>query len=318
MTTMSRMPASKGEEDQLRVRARRQSKTHCLTFDIEEHFQVSAFESPVQRRSWDQFESRVERNTYKILEMVRVHNVRATFFVLGWIAERHPDLVRSIAAEGHEVASHGYAHQLITAQTPDQFRSDVRRAKEILEDIVGEAVVGYRAPSFTIMEETKWALPILVEEGYRYDSSIFPIVHDRYGMPGAQPHCHQRTTPFGPIWEVPPATVRIAGTRFPVAGGGYFRFFPYPVLRMLLRKAEAELEPLVMYLNPWEIDPEQPRMRGPLLSRFRHYLNLEKTESRLMCLLSDFRFGPIRDIMTPIQALNVSPPDKGDAVVECV
>lgn len=273
---------------------------HVLSFDVEEHFQVAAFWSVARRREWDQLTSRVERNTRKIADLLSEHSTKATFFVLGWVAERHPDLVKDLAQQGHEIASHGYGHELVHTQTPPQFREDVRRSKQILEDLIGRPVMGYRAPSFSITSRTKWAISVLIEEGYRYDSSIFPIIHDRYGMPGAQPHCHQLMTPSGPIWEVPPATVRIACTRFPVAGGGYFRFFPYPVLRMLLRKAEAELGSLVMYLHPWEIDPEQPRMRGSRLSQFRHYLNLEKTERRLICLLSDFRFGPIRDIIPPI------------------
>ena len=271
--------------------------THCLTFDIEEHFQVSAFDSSDQRERWDRLESRVQRNTEKILEILEARKIKATFFVLGWVAERHPDLVRSIASAGHEVASHGYEHRMVTTQTPDQFREDIRKSKAILENLIGVQVVGYRAPSFTIVEQTKWALQLLVEEGYCYDSSIFPIRHDRYGMPGARAHRHRLHTPMGSIWEVPPATVQIARARFPVAGGGYFRFFPYPVLRTLLKRAASEAEPLVMYLHPWELDPTQPRMQGALVSRFRHYLNLDKTERRLRQLLVDFKFGPIRDVI---------------------
>ena len=271
--------------------------THCLTFDIEEHFQVSAFDSLDQRERWDRLESRVQRNTEKILEILGARKIKATFFVLGWVAERHPNLIRTMASAGHEVASHGYEHLMVTAQTADQFREDVRKSKAILEDLIGEQVIGYRAPSFTIVKQTKWALQLLVEEGYRYDSSIFPIAHDRYGMPGARPHRHQLHTPAGSIWEVPPATVQIGWVRCPVAGGGYFRFFPYPVLRMLLKRATSEAEPLVMYLHPWELDPAQPRMQGPWVSKFRHYLNLDKTESRLKQLLGDFKFGPIRDVV---------------------
>ena len=274
--------------------------THCLTFDIEEHFQVSAFDSPAQRGRWDSLESRVERNTTKIVEVLGERGIRATFFMLGWVAERHPGLVRSIAQAGHEIASHGYAHEMITRQTPDQFRQDIRRAKRILEDVTGGPVLGYRAPSFTIVDRTKWALQVLVEEGYHYDSSIFPIRHDRYGMPGAQPHRHRWETSAGPIWEVPPATVQIARARFPVAGGGYFRLFPYPLLRWLLKRAESEAEPLVMYLHPWEIDPDQPRMQGSWVSKFRHYLHLDKTEGRLRQLLSAFRFGPVKDVVAPL------------------
>lgn len=275
--------------------------THCLSFDVEEHFQVSAFASPMRRRHWDQFESRVERNTAKILGILAERNIRATFFVLGWVAERHPALVRTLAEQGHEIASHGYAHELITAQTPALFREDVRRAKQILEDIVGSPVQGYRAPTFTITSETQWALPILVEEGYAYDSSIFPIFHDRCGMPGARPWVHQLITDSGPLWEVPPSTFGLGAIRIPVAGGGYFRLFPYSILRQMLRNIEAEGHPLVMYLHPWELDPQQPRMNGPMFSRFRHYLNLDKTEERLRALLRDFAWAPVQEVIQPIR-----------------
>ena len=274
---------------------------HCLSFDIEEHFQVAAFASPMRRRHWEKFDSRVEQNTTKILEMLAVNNVRATFFLLGWVAERHPGLVRTIAAQGHEIASHGYGHELITSQTPVVFREDIRKAKSILEGIIGELVQGYRAPTFTITTETQWALPILVEEGYIYDSSIFPIRHDRYGMPEANPWIHQLTTTAGTLWEVPPSTVMIAGIRIPVAGGGYFRLFPYSLFRGFLRRVERQGQPLVLYLHPWELDPSQPRMDGPLFSRFRHYLNLHKTEKRLFRLVSDFKFAPIREAIQPIK-----------------
>ncbi|MGH7229503.1 MAG: XrtA system polysaccharide deacetylase [Nitrospiraceae bacterium] len=273
---------------------------HCLTFDVEEHFQVSAFESPMRRRHWDQSESRVERNTVKILELLGQRDMRATFFVLGWVAKRHPNLVQRIARSGHEIASHGYSHELITTQTPTQFREDVRRAKQILEDLIGEPVLGYRAPSFTITSETTWAFPIIVEEDYAYDSSVFPIMHDRYGLPGANPWCHRLVTDAGPLWEVPPSTVNVAGIRLPISGGGYFRLYPFRLLHWLLKRVEATGQPLVMYFHPWELDPEQPKMSGPLLSRFRHYVNLHKTEERLVRLLQDFRFGPIREVVGPI------------------
>lgn len=275
---------------------------HCLSFDVEEHFQVSAFETPSRRQSWDQFESRVEQNVEKILDLLSTRGTRATFFILGWVAERHPGLVKQLIAAGHEVASHGYAHQMITVQTPEVFREDVRKAKAILEDLTGRPVYGYRAPSFTITSETKWALPILVEEGYVYDSSIFPVVHDRYGMPGANPWCHEIATPSGVIWEVPPSTSDLWGWRIPVAGGGYFRLYPYAVLRKLLRQIEAQQRPLVMYLHPWELDPHQPRMAGSLCSRVRHYLNLDRTAGRLARLLGDFDFAPIRDVVQPLRA----------------
>ncbi|MCC6965259.1 MAG: DUF3473 domain-containing protein [Nitrospira sp.] len=274
---------------------------HSLSFDVEEHFQVSAFESPMRRRHWEQFDSRVENNTEKLLGLLAQRGVHATFFVLGWVAERYPALVRSIASAGHEVASHGYAHELITAQTQIAFREDIRKAKGILESILQQPVLGYRAPSFSITKDTMWAVQILVEEGYAYDSSIFPVVHDRYGMPSAIPHLHQLSTPAGLLWEVPPSTVKCFGVRLPVAGGGYFRLYPYPLLRALLRKLEGEGCPLVMYMHPWEFDPDQPRMEGSMVSRIRHYLNLHKTEARMRALLQDFSFQPIRHVFPQIE-----------------
>ncbi|MBS0171929.1 MAG: DUF3473 domain-containing protein [Nitrospira sp.] len=274
---------------------------HCLSFDVEEHFQVSAFESPMRRRHWDQYESRVEANTEKLLELLGSSCVRATFFVLGWVAERYPSLIRRIAAAGHEVASHGYAHELITAQTQDAFRDDIRRAKGILEQILSQPILGYRAPSFSITKDTMWATQILVEEGYIYDSSIFPVLHDRYGVPSANPNMHQLLTVSGVLWEVPPSTVKCLGVRVPVAGGGYFRLYPYVLLRALLRKLEDEGSSLVMYLHPWEFDPNQPRMEGSAVSRLRHYLNLDKTEFRLRTLLQDFSFAPIRQVFPQIE-----------------
>ena len=279
---------------------------HCLTFDIEEHFQVSAFDSPMRRRHWDRFESRVEQNTDKLLELLALHKTKATFFVLGWVAERHADLVRRIARHGHEVASHGYAHELVTTQTVTQFRADVRKAKAILEELIGEAVLGYRAPSFTITKDTRWAFNVLVEEGYAYDSSIFPIsrvLHDLYGMPGADHWVHEVATDAGVIWEIPLSTVSLGGFRMPIAGGGYFRLCPYGLLRQFLRGVQAQGQPLIMYLHPWELDPDQPRMYGSPLSRFRHYVNLHKTEERLVALLHEFAFGPIRGAIKPVLEL---------------
>jgi polysaccharide deacetylase family protein (PEP-CTERM system associated) len=273
---------------------------HCLSFDVEEHFQVSAFWSEARRQQWDKYESRVENNTKKLVELLAQHDTKATFFVLGWVAERYPGLVKLLVEQGHEVASHGYGHELITDQTPRMFRDDVRRAKGILEDICGKRVYGYRAPSFSITRDTKWAIPVLTEEGYLYDSSIFPVLHDRYGMPNATPTVHLLRGGAGFIWEVPPSTANILGTRLPVAGGGYFRLFPYPILRQLLRRIERAGHPLVMYLHPWELDPDQPKMQGSCLSMFRHYINLRKTEDRLRSLLEDFCFTSIREALEPV------------------
>ncbi len=273
---------------------------HSLSFDVEEHFQVSAFWSASRRRQWDQFESRVERNTRRIADILAQKKTQATFFVLGWVAERYPGLIKALADQGHEIASHGYGHELITGQTPGMFRDDVRKAKGILEDICGKRVYGYRAPSFSITKDTKWAISILIEEGYLYDSSIFPVRHDRYGMPDATPTIHLLHTEAGCIWEVPPSTTGILGIRLPVAGGGYFRLFPYPILRQLLKRIERAGHPLVMYLHPWELDPDQPKMQGSCLSMFRHYTNLHKTEDRLRSLLKDFCFTSIRQAIEPV------------------
>ncbi len=270
---------------------------HGISFDIEEHFQVAAFDSLARRRHWDTQESRVEQNTQVILDVLEQRGIKATMFVLGWVAERNKPLVKRMVTAGHELASHGYGHELITGQTPNVFREDVSRAKKILEDIGGKPVLGYRAPTFSITRETEWALPILVEEGYRYDSSIVPIVHDYYGIPGAQPTIHTLKTDSGSLIEVPPSTCKLAGYTLPIAGGGYFRLFPYPILKKLLRRVEKQGQPLIMYLHPWELDPEQPRMSGSFLSKFRHYLNLDKVHGRLTQLLLDFSFGPIQELL---------------------
>ena len=266
---------------------------HCLTFEIEEHFQASAFDSPMRRRHWSHFESRVERNTEKLLELLAMRDIRATFFVLGWVAERHPELVQAIAINGHEVASHGYAHELITLQTSAGFREDVRRAKGILEDRIGAPVLGYRAPSFTITQETSWTLPILVEEGYVYDSSV--------SKSGPEGLCQCLPTDTGTLWEIPHSVIQIAGVRMSIAGDDYLRLLPYGLLLRSLKRVETDGQPLVMCLRSWELDPDQPRMSGPLLSRFRHYVNLHKTEDRLIHLLNEFSFGPIREAIAPVR-----------------
>lgn len=276
---------------------------HCLSFDIEEHFQVSAFESAMRRHNWDLFESRVERNTDKILDLIELKGLRATFFILGWVAERCPALVRRICAGGHEIASHGYAHELVTSQAPQKFREDIRKTKAILEDLTGQPVCGYRAPSFSITNKSSWALSILCEEGYGYDTSIVPIIHDRYGMPEAPSVVHQLKTESGIIWEIPPSTVSICGMRVPIGGGGYFRIFPYWMFKALFQKAEGTNSPLVTYFHPWEIDPDQPRMKGSRLSRFRHYTNLHRTQERLTRLLDDFAFAPIKEIIIPVREI---------------
>jgi polysaccharide deacetylase family protein (PEP-CTERM system associated) len=271
---------------------------NALTVDVEDYFHVSAFAEHVPRSQWSDLESRVVRNTERLLTMFEAAGVRATFFVLGWVAERFPDLVHQIARAGHEIASHGYAHGLVYSMTAEEFRDDLRRARGALEVACGRRVVGYRAPSYSITRQSLWALDVLVEEGYVYDASIYPIHHDRYGIPEWTRHIHRVDRPGGGIWEVPGSTNRWAATNFPVGGGGYFRLLPYRwTSRGIARLNDLERQPAVFYLHPWEIDPEQPRLPGSALSRFRHYRNLGKTESRLRRLLADFRFGTVANVL---------------------
>jgi polysaccharide deacetylase family protein (PEP-CTERM system associated) len=270
---------------------------NAMSVDVEDYFQVSAFDRVVRRASWGQFESRVTANTERLLALFEASNVRATFFVLGWVAERFPALVRQIAASRHEIASHGYAHRLVYDLFPEEFRQDVRRSKAVLEDVAGVAVRGYRAPSFSITEESLWALDVLVEEGYSYDASIFPIHHDRYGIPDSPRHVHVRNSRAGQIAEVPASTVRCGGVNFAVAGGGYFRLLPYWWTRLGIHQLnQVERRPAVFYIHPWEVDPDQPRIAAGLVSRMRHYRNLHRTEARLTSLLREFRFSTVASI----------------------
>ena len=271
---------------------------NAMTVDVEDYFQVSAFDDVVSRDAWAGMESRVVANTDRLLDLFDEFDVRSTFFVLGWVAERHPALVRAIVARGHELASHGYAHRLVYSQTPAEFREDVRRAKGLLEDAGGVAVHGYRAPSFSVTSRSLWALDVLLEEEYRYDASIFPIRHDRYGIPDAPRWPHAIERPAGRVYEVPGSTVRLGGTNLPVAGGGYFRILPYAWTRFgISRVNRTERQPVVFYLHPWEIDADQPRLSAGALSRFRHYRNLHKTESRLRRLMRDFAFAPVASVL---------------------
>ena len=271
---------------------------NAMSVDVEDYYQVSAFDRVVDRSSWEGRESRVVANTHRLLDLFDEAETRATFFVLGWIAERHPELVRSIVSRGHELASHGYGHELIYNLTPEQFRDDVRRAKAVLEHAGGVPVLGYRAPSYSVVEQSLWALDVLVEEGHVYDASIFPIRHDRYGIPDAPRHVHIRTVSAGSIVEMPVATVRWAGMNLPVGGGGYFRLLPYAFTRWgFTRLNTVEKRPAMFYLHPWEIDPAQPRIAADAVGRLRHYRNLHKTESRLRALLSDFRFSTAADVL---------------------
>lgn len=265
--------------------------TNAFSIDVEDYFHVEALASAVDRRQWDGLEYRAETNTRRVLEVLAEENVRATFFILGWVARRSPGLVRDIHAAGHEVACHGLSHQRVYTQSPEVFAAETREAKEILEDAIGAPVKGYRAATYSVTKDSMWALPILEELGFSYDSSIFPIRHDLYGIPDA-PRFPYRPGP-GPLVEVPITTVEFLGHRLPAGGGGYFRLLPYAVFRAALRRVnERDGMPAVFYCHPWEIDPAQPRVRGlPLKSRFRHYTNLHVMESRLRRLLRDFRWG---------------------------
>ncbi|MCC7258501.1 MAG: DUF3473 domain-containing protein [Gammaproteobacteria bacterium] len=271
----------------------------AFTVDVEDYFQVDAFADCIDPGAWDGFTPRVTRNTRELLDLLDSRGVKGTFFVLGWVARREPGLVREIAARGHEVASHGMSHQRVVTQTPAVFRAETRDSKRLLEDQVQAPVIGYRAATYSITRESLWALDILVEEGFRYDSSIFPIRHDRYGIPDATIRPHRLVTPQGQgLAEFPLSVAHVAGLNLPVSGGGYFRLLPYAVTAWGLRRVLAAGRPVVFYLHPWEIDPGQPRVAGARLrSRFRHYLNLRRTRARLERLLGDFRFGTMRDCL---------------------
>lgn len=279
---------------------------NALTVDVEDYFHVAALAPSIPRDSWSSRESRVVGNTQKLLAIFEQYDVRGTFFVLGWVAERHPQLVRDIAARGHEIACHGFSHRLVYEQTPEEFREETLRARNLLEDITGSAVLGYRAATYSIVRESLWALDILVELGFVYDSSIFPVRHDRYGIPDAERIPHRMSTPNGKsIVEWPLATARILGWRLPVAGGGYFRLLPYWLSRWGLASINRrDRRPFVFYLHPWEIDPAQSRVPASGLSRFRHYTNLEKCEGRLRRLLGEFQFGTARDGLVQLGLLS--------------
>lgn len=270
---------------------------NAMTIDVEDYFQVSTFDGHIARADWDNWPSRVERNVGRILELLDRHHVLATFFTLGWIAERHPALVRQVAAAGHEIASHGYGHQRATQLAPQAFAQDIVRSKRLLEDLCGRAVVGYRAPSFSIAAGNLWALESLHRAGYRYSSSIYPIRHDHYGMPDS-PRFAWRPRGAGGVLELPISTVRLGGRQWPAGGGGYFRLLPYAASRWALRQVNfRDGQAGIFYVHPWELDPGQPRPIGlDARTRFRHYLNLHRTAARLERLLHDFRWGRIDDI----------------------
>jgi polysaccharide deacetylase family protein (PEP-CTERM system associated) len=272
--------------------------TNAFTVDVEDYFHVAALASAVSRDSWHSRESRVERNTERLLALLEHKGVQGTFFVLGWVAERSPQLVRQIAAAGHEIACHGFSHQLIYRQSRQEFREDTARAKGLLEDATGRAVLGYRAASFSIVRDTLWALDDLIDLGFRYDSSIFAIRHDRYGIPDASPAPGRVTAPSGrSLLEFPMAPASFFGLKVPVTGGGYFRILPYGLTRAGLCRINAAGRPFAFYLHPWEIDPDQPRIGVGAVSRFRHYTNLSRCETRLRRLLGEFAFRPMVEVL---------------------
>jgi polysaccharide deacetylase family protein (PEP-CTERM system associated) len=263
--------------------------TNALTIDVEDYFQVSAFAPHIPRSDWPTRECRVERNVDRILAMLDQHKTKATFFTLGWIAERYPELIRRIVAEGHELASHGYGHERASEQTAAAFFADINLAKLLLEDLAGQEVKGYRAPSFSIGQHNLWAFDCLERAGYRYSSSIYPIRHDHYGMPDAPRHAHA----VGGLLEVPATTLRFLNRNWPASGGGYFRLIPYGLSRWMLHRVNhVDQLAAVFYFHPWEIDADQPRIPGiSAKTRFRHYVNIHRMEARLNRLLGDFQWG---------------------------
>lgn len=272
----------------------------AFTVDVEDYFHVSAFSSCIHPETWDQFESRVEIGTRHVLELAAKSGTKGTFFVLGWVAKRHPELVKEIYSAGHEIGCHSYMHQLVYDLGPDRFRNDLIRGRNILEDLIGIPVRLHRAPSFSVTTRSRWALEILAEEGFHTDSSIYPVRHDRYGIPDAPPQPHVISTRSGSIREFPGMICNVAGINVPVGGGGYLRLFPWSVTRRLLRKIRQQNRPLNVYVHPWEFDTEQPRISSPLRSRFRHYQNLNTTSRKVGLMLQEFRLTSMSQVLESI------------------
>jgi len=288
-----------------------QDKTplNAMTVDVEDYFHVAALAKSIDRSQWNDMEYRVDANTRRLLDLFDARSIKATFFVLGWVARKSPHLVREISQRGHEVASHGMSHKLVFNQTPDEFRTETIDAKALLEDIIGTRVRGYRASTYSITKRSLWALDILHDAGFDYDSSIFPITHDTYGIPDAAVEPSLIRTPNGKsLVEFPMSTAPMFGFKLPVSGGGYFRLLPYWLTRSGLRKLNHQLgRPFIFYLHPWEIDPEQPRVRASALSQFRHYTNLDACEDRLKRLIDDFPFTTVVDVLSNLHLLNAKP-----------
>jgi polysaccharide deacetylase family protein (PEP-CTERM system associated) len=279
------------------VQVRDQRIRHHFTVDVEEYFQVSALEPYVERSSWEQVRPRIEIGQRILLDLLEEHDARGTFFVLGWIARQHPEIVRAIVESGHEIASHGWGHERITTLTPEQFRQSIRDSKRELEDLAGCPVLGYRAPSFSIVRGAEWAFDILLEEGYSYDSSLFPVRRAGYGYVGGGRDPYDIDRRGGKLREVPPTTVRCANTLLPAAGGAYLRLLPFALVRAGLRSAERRGVPGTFYIHPWELDPDQPRLPVDMKTRIRHYGGLRRTAPRIRRLLTEFAFQPIADTL---------------------
>jgi polysaccharide deacetylase family protein (PEP-CTERM system associated) len=274
-------------------------QVNAFTIDVEDYFHVAALASAISRDSWATREYRVEANTERLLALLAERQIKGTFFVLGWVAERSPALVQRIAQAGHEIACHGFSHRLVYQQSPAEFREESVRAKQCLENIIGQPVIGYRAASFSVTRASLWALDVLIDLGFRYDSSIFPIRHDRYGLPGACPEPSVLSAPSGrTLVEFPMSAASFLGVQVPVSGGGYFRILPYWLTRAGLTQInERRGRPFTFYLHPWELDPGQPRIRVGAFSRFRHYTNLSRCEARLRRVLADFSFTSMREAL---------------------
>ena len=269
---------------------------NAMTVDVEDYFHVSAFEENITRADWASLELRVERNTYRLLELFEQYNVKSTFFTLGWVAERYPQLINRIISEGHELACHGYEHIRVTEQTPDQFRTDIIRTKKILEDLGGKEILGYRAASYSINTENLWAHDILAEEGFKYSSSVYPVKHDLYGIPDA-PRFSYQPIKGSDFLEIPISTIKFGQKNIPCGGGGFFRFYPYMFSKWAFHHINSSNQSAIFYCHPWEIDPKQPRQEGlNFKTKFRHYLNLHKMEQRISCLLTDFNWDTMENV----------------------
>lgn len=274
---------------------------NAITIDLEDYYQVTAFDHIIDKCNWETMESRVQQNLEKVLSILDEYKIKATFFALGWIAERHPISIRTIFNEGHEVASHGYNHEIINHLSKESFKEDITKTKKILEDITGCKVKGYRAPTFSINNSSFWALNILCQQGYSYDSSIFPIIHDRYGMPHAKRFPHIIKLSGVGIKEFPPSTIKFFHWNFPIAGGGYLRLLPIKFIEWGIKRInEIEKQPAIIYIHPWEFDPAQPRIPTSRLSRFRHYVNLDSTENKLRHLIKNFKFTTLSKLSSQL------------------